>query len=241
MPAPAFPRLMLALSLAIAGAALTACGGSDDPGSSGTDVSVTAKDDSCEVADTSLDAGKVTFAVQNEGSKVTEVYVYGEAGSGEFTKVVSEVENIGPGTGRDMTVSLSAGSYEVACKPGQTGDGIRQKVTVTGDGGGASTESESEEGYDREIELTVNESGLSGLDPATATATEGERIELKLENELGESRTLELVSPSGNVSAEVEVPAGQEGEAIVELSETGDWTVKVEGGPKDIEHTLTVS
>ncbi len=47
----------------------------------------------------------MTFEVTNKGSKVTEVYVYGEQG-GEFTKVISEVENIGPGTSRDMSVDL---------------------------------------------------------------------------------------------------------------------------------------
>ena len=45
---------------------------------------------------------------------------------------MGEVENIGPGTSRDFTVDLGAGTYEVACKPGQTGDGIRTEITVTG-------------------------------------------------------------------------------------------------------------
>lgn len=233
MPSFTLPRLLLAIPALGVAAALTGCGG-DSAGAS-TDVAVTAGDDSCQVEDTSLDAGKVTFAVTNDGSKVTEVYVYGEH-DGEFTKVISEVENIGPGTGRDMDVSLAAGTYEIACKPGQTGDGIRQKVTVTGEGG---EEAAEEESYDRELELTVDSSGLGGLDPATAK--KGEKIEFKLENSTDGTRTLEVVAPDGDVDAEFDVPAGEDGEAVVELDETGDWTIKVEGGPEEIEQTLTVS
>ena len=36
------------------------------------------------------------------------------------------------------------------------------------------------------------------------------------------------------------MPAGEEGEAVVELAEDGDWTLKVEGGAADVEQTLTV-
>ena len=59
----------------------------------------------CEVSETELEAGDMTFAVTNNGDKVTEVYVYAED-DGAYTKVVSEVENIGPGTSRDMDVDL---------------------------------------------------------------------------------------------------------------------------------------
>ena len=193
-----------------------------------------ASDEACEVAETELQAGDTTFAVTNDGDQVTEVYVYGEQG-GAYTKVVSEVENIGPGTSRDMDVDLAAGSYEIACKPGQKGDGIRQEVTVSGEGGG---ESEGEEAYDRELELTVDDAGLTGLDPATADS--GEKIEFKLQNDTDGTRTLEVVAPDGDVAAEFDVPASEEGEAVVELAEDGDWTVKVEGGDADVEQTLTV-
>ncbi len=222
------PLLVAPLLLA---AALAGCGGS---AASGAEIAVTADDDACTVADTELDAGAVTFAVTNAGSKVTEVYVYGEK-DGAFTKVVSEVENIGPGTSRDMTVDLTAGTYEVACKPGQKGDGIRQQVTVTGAGGSAAR---SEEGYDREIELTVDDAGLTGLDPTTADT--GERIEFKLDNGTDGTRTLEVLDPAGKVAAEFDVAAGADGEAVVELGTAGDWTVKVEGGATDIEQQLTV-
>jgi hypothetical protein len=224
------PRLLLAAPLLLAGAALAGCGGS----SSGTEVEVSASEDGCTVSDTELAAGSTTFAVTNDGDQVTEVYVYGEK-DGAYTKVVSEVENIGPGTSRDMDVDLAAGSYEVACKPGQKGDGIRQKVTVTGDGGGSEA---ADEAYDREVELTIGDEGLSGLDPATAES--GEKIEFTLRNDTDGTRTLEVVAPDGDVAAEFDVPASAEGEAVVELADDGDWTVKVEGGASDVEQTLTV-
>jgi iron uptake system component EfeO len=109
-------------------AATAACSGG---GGSAPSYDVKAGDSSCQVSRTDLPAGKATFKVTNAGSQVTEVYVYAREG-GEFTKVVGEKENIGPGTSQSFTVDLSAGTYEVACKPGMKGDGIRTKVTVAG-------------------------------------------------------------------------------------------------------------
>jgi iron uptake system component EfeO len=237
MPSSALPRraLVPVVALLLLAAPLTACGSDSGSGSSPT-VAITADDTSCTVADTTLAAGGVTFKVSNEGSQVTEVYIYAD-NAGSFSKVVGEVENVGPGTSRDFDVQLAPGTYEVACKPGQQGDGIRQKVTVTGKAAAAGASESS--GYDRELELTVDGSGLTGLDPATAE--KGERIEFKLRNSTDGTRTLEVLDPAGKVASELDVKAGAEGEAIVELSAVGDWTVKVEGGAKDIVHSLSVS
>lgn len=125
MPSSRSLRVAAALAL-VAVPALAACGSSK----SGVPVKVAAKDSSCEVAKTALTAGSYTFKVSNQGSQVTEVYVYGKKG-GAFSKIVGEAENIGPGTSRDLTVELAGGTYEVACKPGQKGDGIRQRITVS--------------------------------------------------------------------------------------------------------------
>ena len=239
MPAlPLSHPMMLVLSTTCV-LALSACGeGSADSasGSAPNAVAVTATDDGCELDRTDLPAGEVTFAVTNEGDKVTEVYVYGED-DGAFTRVLSEVENIGPGTGRDMEVDLVAGAYEIACKPGQQGDGIRTGITVTGESGAGAAG--KEEGYDREIELSVDDTALTGLDDAAAAV--GERIEFKLANTTDATRTFEVVDPAGTEVAAFDVPAGEEGEAVVELATGGDWTLKVEGGPREIEQTLTVS
>jgi iron uptake system component EfeO len=102
--------------------ALAACSG----GASGSAVAITATDTECRVARTGLDAGDTTFRVTNDGKDVTEVYVYAPG-----DKVVTEKENIGPGTSATFSVDLAAGDYEIACKPGQKGDGIRTAIHVT--------------------------------------------------------------------------------------------------------------
>ncbi|WP_371501165.1 iron uptake system protein EfeO [Kitasatospora sp. NBC_00374] len=117
------------LSIAVVGAALAGCSKKDDAASSDA-IQVNASDTACELSKTTFPSGQVKLSVHNKGSKPTEVYVYA-AGD----KIVTERENIGPGTHVDIAAEIKAGSYEVACKPGMTGDGIRQKITVTGDGG----------------------------------------------------------------------------------------------------------
>ncbi|MGP3944805.1 iron uptake system protein EfeO [Streptomyces sp. 6N106] len=92
-------------------------------------VQVTASDDACEVSKTSFPAGHVKLAVENKGSKVTEVYVYAPG-----DRIVTERENIGPGTSASISAEIKTGSYEIACKPGMKGHGIRQKVSATGKG-----------------------------------------------------------------------------------------------------------
>jgi iron uptake system component EfeO len=121
----------VAAAAIVAAGCLSACTSGEAAEST---VKLTATDTRCEVARTDLTAGPSTFAITNDGSKVTEVYVYGKRG-GTYSKIVTEKENIGPGTSYDLTVSLQPGRYEVACKPGQKGDGIRTRITVTGKAG----------------------------------------------------------------------------------------------------------
>jgi iron uptake system component EfeO len=107
---------------------LSGCAEKDDGGGSGA-IQVTANDSECKVSRTEFPAGHVQLKVENKGSKVTEVYVYAPG-----DRIVTERENIGPGTRADIVAEVKAGSYEIACKPGMKGDGIRQKVTATGQG-----------------------------------------------------------------------------------------------------------
>ncbi|MFB7664380.1 iron uptake system protein EfeO [Kitasatospora sp. NPDC056138] len=117
------------LTLAVATAVLTGCTEKKNDADSADAVQVNASDSACELSKTSFPGGHVQLAVHNKGSKSTEVYVYAPG-----DRIVTERENIGPGTKVTISAEIKAGSYEVACKPGMVGDGIRQKITVTGDG-----------------------------------------------------------------------------------------------------------
>jgi iron uptake system component EfeO len=144
MPSSRLRRAALPAVALLSAVTLTACGGS----SSGTSmaspantVNIDATDTKCELDKTQFAAGTVHVAVKNNGSKVTEVYIF--AGK----RIVTEKENIGPGTSYKLTSSLKAGRYQVACKPGMTGDGIRTTIKVTGTGG-TSVNPEAEEAVD---------------------------------------------------------------------------------------------
>lgn len=102
--------------------ALTGCG-DDDSASDSTGVSIDAGKDSCDVAQTDFTPGEITFSVINSGDDITEVYVYGKQGD-EFSEVIAEVEDIGPGVSRDLTVDLEAGEYQITCKPGMVDDNM---------------------------------------------------------------------------------------------------------------------
>ena len=120
------------------GLALTSCqakepektdaGNSANP-SAPAQITVDASDAACQLSGTEGATGANTFVITNNGTKVTEFYVYGE---GE--RVISEVENISPGLQRKLIVQLGEpGTYQTACKPGMIGDGIRGDFKVTGD------------------------------------------------------------------------------------------------------------
>jgi iron uptake system component EfeO len=117
-------RVRSVLGLAAFGATAIVSGACSSDDAAGA-VEVVSTKTECTSAATTFKPGKVTFKIVNEGSDPTELYVY------DGTKVVGEVENVGPGSSRTLTVSLDAGTYELACKPGQTGNGIRQPITVS--------------------------------------------------------------------------------------------------------------
>jgi iron uptake system component EfeO len=116
--------------LTIAALTLGACASDpSDPGATASDkLTVAATDSKCSVSASKLEAGPSTFTVTNQGSKVTEFYVYAEG-----DRIMGEVENVGPGLTRNLVVDLPKGTYEGACKPGMIGDGIRQTLTVSGE------------------------------------------------------------------------------------------------------------
>ncbi|MEU8176796.1 iron uptake system protein EfeO [Microbispora hainanensis] len=126
------PTVLAVATLALAG--LTACsstgaGTATEATAAGDGkIAVAANDTECKVAKSDLAAGTSTFSITNNGSKVTEFYVYA-AGD----RVMGEVENIVPGLTRDVVVELPPGVYETACKPGMTGKGIRGPLKVSGE------------------------------------------------------------------------------------------------------------
>ncbi|GGY40389.1 iron uptake system protein EfeO [Streptomyces djakartensis] len=123
---PASP-VSVVIAAAAALAAVTGCTEKSDAKDGGNVVKVTATDDKCEVSTKEFPAGHVELAVENKGSKVTEVYVLFPD-----DRVVTERENIGPGTRQRVTAEVKAGDYQIACKPGMKGAGIRQAVKATG-------------------------------------------------------------------------------------------------------------
>ncbi|MFJ9818042.1 iron uptake system protein EfeO [Streptomyces sp. NPDC101151] len=108
--------------------AITACTAKSDA-KDGDAIQVTAADSKCETSAKSVPAGHVTLKIENKGSKATEVEILFPD-----DRIVSEKENIGPGTKYTLTAEVKAGSYEIACIPGMKGHGVRQKLDVTGSG-----------------------------------------------------------------------------------------------------------
>ncbi len=245
------PTPILVLGALAASALLGACGSGETRTAAGPDggttVQVAASDRGCEVSRSDLPAGTTSFAITNTGEQTTEVYVYAPDDGGDYTRVLSEVENIGPGLARTMEAQLVPGTYEVACKPGQSGEGIRTTLTVTndgaGDGGEESAAREPEVAYDREVDLYTDGTSLSARTGADLAATSGEKIELKVENTAPGPITFELKGPDGDVVGEVEsIEPGATGELIAALDQTGQWQLVVErDGHDDIVTSLSVS
>jgi len=214
-------RLLASVGALLLTGCLAGCG---DNGSAGGAAvhEVKAGDDSCRVDDTSLDAGHHVFKVENVGSDVTEVYVYGKDGD-DFSKIMGEQENIGPGTTQTLKVDLAAGKYEVACKPGMSGSGIRTALSVVGSGG---SDAAAEESYDRELELEVQSDGTVDP-PSKLAASAGEKVELKLENQSKDEYYVELLGPDGSELGEAEAHGGETAEFVAKLADAGDYRVKV--------------
>lgn len=119
-----------ALALLALGALVTGCtqnAETDTKDASARSISVESSADECALSATEAPAGKLTFSIKNTGSDVTEFYLLAPDG----LRIISEVENIGPGLTRDLTVVAPEGSYITACKPGMIGDGIRVDFTAT--------------------------------------------------------------------------------------------------------------
>jgi iron uptake system component EfeO len=139
----------------LAGFSLTSCTAKESSPSaeetSGTgssaapaEITVEATDTECTLSGAEGTTGANTFVITNNGSKVTEFYVYDEG-----DRVMGEVENVSPGLQRKLIVQLSQpGTYQTACKPGMIGDGIRADYTVSGEEVQIDTEGKFKEASD---------------------------------------------------------------------------------------------
>jgi iron uptake system component EfeO len=133
-PLPNSPRRTLSYAALLAAAVLpltlTACTDNTAVPAAGP-VKVSSTADACTLSTHTTTSGNITFAIQNDGTQVTEFYLLAADG----LRIVAEVENIGPGLTRNLVVTAPAGNYTAACKPGMAGDGIRAgfKVTESGD------------------------------------------------------------------------------------------------------------
>src|SRR6266536_4313727 len=129
-PAHYMARRVTVIGAVLGLATLTAC--AEDKSAATGDgtgpVTVKTTDSACDLSRRDVKSGTSTFSVTNNGSKITEFYVYAEG-----DRVMGEVENIGPGLKRELIVELPAGKYQAVCKPGMVGNGIRGDLTVTGD------------------------------------------------------------------------------------------------------------
>lgn len=118
----------VAATAGLAALALSGCVPNTGADADATSVDVESSATECIVSTTSAPSGSVVFTVTNTGEQETEFYLLGDDGK----RVVGEVEHIGPGTSRDLTVTVTAGEYFTVCKPGMSGDGVgRTAFTVT--------------------------------------------------------------------------------------------------------------
>ena len=115
--------------LATSACSLTESNDTSSSGSAGR-ITVDSSADACKLTADEAPSGNLVYKVKNQGSKVTEFYLYGADG----LRIVGEVENVGPGLSRDLVINVPAGKYIPACKPGMVGKGIRSDFTVTDSG-----------------------------------------------------------------------------------------------------------
>ena len=162
------------LPLTAMGLGLAAC--ADNPknakgGASGSgkaqEITVTLTDDSCQLSSTSFPSGVVTFTITNSGSSPNELEILTE----DKLQIISEQENIGPGTTTKLTTSLKEGTCYAACKPNMVGElkGVTElKITK-----GAAVDVSADEAKARETAVTNYTAYVRDQAGQLLTATQG--------------------------------------------------------------------
>jgi uncharacterized cupredoxin-like copper-binding protein len=206
-------RRLPGVLVVVAACLLTAC--SSDGGGGGQTIDVVSTDTECRVSHPMVKAGKTTFILENKGSKFTEAYVYA-AGD----RVVTERENVGPGTKAKFSVTLAPGTYEVACKPGQAGNGIRRRLVVTGvlKKGAAAPKAP-----DRALSMTSKDYSYDGLGGFTAKA--GDTVAFSMHNEGEKEHEFEVLGANGKALGEIgPTKPGATGTVTLTFKKAGTYT-----------------
>lgn len=90
-------------------------------------ISVSQDAKTCELSSTKFAGGVATFVVQNIGDTSAEFYILKD----DASSIVSEVDNIGPGLTRELTVELASGKYWYSCEQMDGGKKLRGELEVT--------------------------------------------------------------------------------------------------------------
>ncbi len=176
-----------------------------------TTVAVTGRDDACELAETTLPAGNISFEFTNRADDVNELYVLREN-----DEIAAEVENVTTGTTRTLTADLVAGEYKVRCKPGQTGEGFTTEFQVTGEGGTALRDP------DRTISFEAVDFTYPDLD--VSDIVDGETIRFEMTNNGDQQHEFEVLGPDGEPLGEVAaMDPGANGGATISFDEPGEY------------------
>jgi uncharacterized cupredoxin-like copper-binding protein len=194
-------------------AACAAAGCSSGGGGGGQTVDIVSTNTECRVSHPMVKAGKTTFVLENKGSKFSEAYVYATG-----DRVVTERENVGPGTKAKFTVTLAPGTYEVACKPGQTGTGIRRRLVVTG----TVKKGAAAKAPDRALTITAKDYSYDGLDGFTAKA--GDTVAFSMHNEGQKEHEFEVLDAKGDALGEIgPTKPGATGTATLTFTKAGTY------------------
>jgi uncharacterized cupredoxin-like copper-binding protein len=114
---------------------LSAAGCGDDDDDEGAEVDVVLSEFIVDPSEDSVEAGEVTFAIDNQGSETHEFLVVEAASAddlpvdddGAFDEeadgVVDEVEDIEAGDTAELTLDLEAGDYVLLCNVVEEEDG----------------------------------------------------------------------------------------------------------------------
>ena len=118
VPSTRAPRSALVAAIVVLPVLAGCVSNTPSGGTSAIDVESSATE--CKLASTTAPSGTLTFKVKNTGDDVTEFYLLGE----DELRVVSEVENVGPGLTRDLVVQVPAGHlpHGVQAGHGRRGD-----------------------------------------------------------------------------------------------------------------------